>query len=48
MEQIVQLIPTMKSLDADKKTAKAETKAVENASEKEDVSAKREADWSFL
>ena len=37
MEQIVQLIPTMKSLDADKKTAKAETKAVENASEKEEV-----------
>lgn len=37
MEQIVQLIPTMKSLDADKKTAKAETKAVENAPEKEEV-----------
>ena len=27
----------MKSLDADKKTAKAETKAVENAPEKEEV-----------
>lgn len=37
MEQIVQLIPTMKSRDADKKTAKAETKAVENAPEKEEV-----------
>ena len=34
MEQIVQLIPTMKSLD---ETAKAETKAVENAPEKEEV-----------
>ena len=33
----VLLFPTMKSLDADKKTAKAETKAVENASEKEEV-----------
>ena len=32
----VLLFPTMKSLDADKKTAKAETKAVENASEKEE------------
>ena len=31
------LFPTMKSLDADKKTAKAETKAVENAPEKEEV-----------
>ena len=30
-------IPTMKSLDADKKTAKAETKAVETAPEKEEV-----------
>ena len=37
VEGIVQLIPTMKSLDADKKTAKAETKAVENAPEKEEV-----------
>jgi len=33
----VLLFPTMKSLDADKKTAKAETKAVENAPEKEEV-----------
>ena len=33
----VVLFPTMKSLDADKKTAKAETKAVENAPEKEEV-----------
>ena len=31
------LFPTMKSLDADKKTAKAETKAVETAPEKEEV-----------
>ena len=30
-------VPTMKSLDADKKTAKAETKAVETAPEKEEV-----------
>ena len=37
VEGIVQLIPTMKSLDADKKTAKAETKAVETAPEKEEV-----------
>ena len=33
----VLLFPTMKSLDADKKTAKAETKAVETAPEKEEV-----------
>ena len=33
VEGIVQLIPTMESLDADKKTAKAETKAVETAPE---------------
>ena len=33
----VLLFPTMKSLDADKKTAKAETKAVETALEKEEV-----------
>ena len=33
----VLLFPTMKSLDADKKTAKAETKTVENAPEKEEV-----------
>ena len=33
----VLLFPTMKSLDAYKKTAKAETKAVENAPEKEEV-----------
>ena len=33
----VLLFPTMKSQDADKKTAKAETKAVENAPEKEEV-----------
>ena len=33
----VLLFPTMKSLDADKKTAKAETKALENAPEKEEV-----------
>ena len=31
------VFPTMKSLDADKKTAKAETKAVETAPEKEEV-----------
>ena len=37
VEGIVQLIPTMKSLDADKKTAKAETKALETAPEKEEV-----------
>lgn len=30
-------VPTMKSLDADKKTAKAETKALETAPEKEEV-----------
>ena len=33
----VLLFPTMKSLDADKKTAKAETKALETAPEKEEV-----------
>ncbi len=33
----VLLFPTMKSLDADKKSAKAETKAVETAPEKEEV-----------
>nr|WP_288665321.1 lysine--tRNA ligase [uncultured Dorea sp.] len=33
----VLLFPTMKSLDSDKKTAKAETKAVETAPEKEEV-----------
>ena len=33
----VLLFPTMKSLDADKKTAKTETKAVETAPEKEEV-----------
>ena len=33
----VLLFPTMKSLDADKKTAKAETKEVETAPEKEEV-----------
>ena len=33
----VLIFPTMKSLDADKKTAKAETKAVETAPEKEEV-----------
>ena len=33
----VLLFPTMKSLDVDKKTAKAETKAVETAPEKEEV-----------
>ena len=33
----VLLFPTMKSLDADKKTAKAETKAVETAPEKEEI-----------
>lgn len=31
------IFPTMKSLDADKKTAKAETKALETAPEKEEV-----------
>ena len=32
-ERTTKRVPTMKSLDADKKTAKAETKAVETAPE---------------
>ena len=36
-ERTTKKLPTMKSLDADKKTAKAETKAVETAPEKEEV-----------
>ena len=36
-ERTTKRVPTMKSLDADKKTAKAETKAVETAPEKEEV-----------
>ena len=36
-ERTTKKVPTMKSLDAYKKTAKAETKAVENAPEKEEV-----------
>ena len=36
-ERTTKRVPTMKSLDADKKTAKAETKAVETVPEKEEV-----------